>query len=168
MGVQLAAVGRLPPTEPLPRLAAATVPLAIDRLVRDRYSELETRRGDVRERCVRHRHGTQADPGAPAGRMVLSKTYHGDLHGTGIGQMISKRTEGGAAVYYAIEEFSGSVEGRSGAFTLVHQGRMTKDAQSLEVQILEGSGSGELTTIAGSMVISQGADGHVYELAYEL
>jgi len=67
----------------------------------------------------------QADPSAPAGRIVLSKTY----------QMISKRTDSGAAVYYAIEEFSGSVDGRSGALTLVHEGRMTKDTQSLEVNI---------------------------------
>ena len=110
----------------------------------------------------------QADPRAPAGRMVLSKTYHGDMNGSGIGQMISKRTESGAAVYYAIEEFSGSVDDRSGAFTLVHQGRMTKDTQSLEVNILEGSGSGELMTITGAMHITQDVNGHAYELRYEL
>jgi len=110
----------------------------------------------------------QADPSAPAGRIVLNKTYQGDMNGSGVGQMISKRTESGAAVYYAIEEFSGSVDGKSGAFTLVHQGRMTKEAQSLEVNILEGSGSGELTTITGSMLITQGEKGHGYELRYEL
>ena len=109
----------------------------------------------------------QEDPGAPAGRMVLSKTYRGAMNGSGIGQMISKRTESGAAVYYAIEEFSGSVDGRSGAFTLVHQGRMTKDTQLLEVNILEGSGSGELVTITGSMRIAQDVNGHTYELRYE-
>jgi hypothetical protein len=110
----------------------------------------------------------QADSLAPAGRMVLNKTYHGGMSGSGSGQMISKRTENGAAVYYAIEEFSGSVDGRSGAFTLLHQGRMTKDAQSLDVRILEGSGSGELVTITGSMLITQEEDGHGYELSYEL
>ena len=110
----------------------------------------------------------QADDVSPAGRMVIDKTYQGDINGTGIGQMISKRTESGAAVYYAIEEFSGSVEGKSGAFTLIHKGFMNNQAQSLEVVILEGSGSGELDNITGSMLIAQNDNGHTYELSYEL
>ena len=98
----------------------------------------------------------------------MDKTYRGDVNGSGVGQMISKRTEGRAAVYYAIEEFSGSVQGKSGAFTLIHKGQMSKESQSLEVAILEGSGSGELESISGSMVIAQDANGHTYELTYEL
>jgi hypothetical protein len=45
---------------------------------------------------------------------------------------------------------------------------MSKESQSLDVDILEGSGTGELETISGSMVITQGEDGHTYELTYEL
>jgi len=104
----------------------------------------------------------------PAGRMVIDKTYHGDINGSGMGQMISKRTESGTAVYYAIEEFSGSVKGKSGAFTLLHNGFMSKDSQTLEVVILEGSGSGEFENISGSMMIAQDASGHTYELTFEL
>ena len=110
----------------------------------------------------------QADASSPAGRMVIDKIYQGEINGTGIGQMISKRTEGGAAVYYAIEEFSGAVKGKSGAFTLIHKGFMSKESQSLEILILEGSGSGEFDNITGSMVITQDANGHSYELTYEL
>ena len=110
----------------------------------------------------------QTDAVSPAGRMVIDKVYLGDIEGSGVGQMISKRTESGAAAYYAIEEFSGSVKGKRGAFTLMHQGHMSKEAQSLEVTILEGSGSGELESITGSMVIAQGANGHTYELKYNL
>lgn len=110
----------------------------------------------------------QADAEAPVGRMILNKAYRGEMTGSGTGQMISKRTENGSAAYYAIEEFAGSVDGRSGAFTLVHQGTMNKDAQSLEITVLEGSGSGELETITGSMLITQDATGHRYEFTYEL
>ena len=110
----------------------------------------------------------QADAASPAGRMVIDKAYLGDIEGSGVGQMISKRTDSGAAVYYAIEEFSGSVKGKKGAFTLIHQGRMSKEAQSLEVVIFEGSGSGGLENITGSMVIVQDANGHTYELTYKL
>ena len=110
----------------------------------------------------------QVDADAPAGRMVLNKNYRGDMEGSGVGQMISKRTENGTAVYYAIEEFTGSVDGRTGAFTLVHQGSMSADAQSLEVTVLEGSGSGELANIRGSVAITQDENGHRYDLEYEL
>ena len=109
----------------------------------------------------------QEDVESPAGRMLIKKTYLGDMNGSGIGQMISKRTENGIAVYYAIEEFSGSVKGKNGGFTLVHKGLMSKDSQSLEVTILEGSGSGELRNISGSMLIVQDANGHRYELRFE-
>ena len=110
----------------------------------------------------------QEDIGSPAGRMLIQKTYLGDIKGTGTGQMISKRTENGAAVYYAIEEFSGSVKGRAGEFTLVHKGHMSQKTQSLEVTILEGSGNGELQGISGSMLIVQDANGHKYEMKFEL
>ena len=110
----------------------------------------------------------QDDSDCPAGRMLINKTYHGDMSGSGTGQMISKRTENGIAIYFAIEEFSGSVKGNNGSFALVHHGYMSKSSQSLEVTILEGSGSGELKDISGSMLITQDENGHSYELTFEL
>jgi hypothetical protein len=110
----------------------------------------------------------QEDIEFPAGRMLIQKTYLGDMIGSGTGQMISKRTDNGVAVYYAIEEFSGSVKGKTGGFTLVHKGYMSKESQSLEVTILEDSGSGELQNISGSMLIVQDSNGHGYEITFEL
>ena len=110
----------------------------------------------------------QEDVGFPSGRMLIKKTYSGDLKGSGIGQMISKRTDSGAAAYYAIEEFSGSLDGKAGAFTLVHKGYMDGKSQSLDVMILEGSGSGGLQSISGSLLITKDEHGHKYELAHEL
>ena len=110
----------------------------------------------------------QEDEGFPAGRMLIDKTFSGDLSGTGLGQMISKRTESGVAVYHAVEEFSGELKGKQGGFTLIHSGYMDSEAQSLEVTILDGSGSGELAGISGAMLITQDDSGHQYELHYEL
>lgn len=110
----------------------------------------------------------QKDGGFSAGRMLIDKVYSGDIVGSGKGQMISKRTEVGPAVYYAIEEFSGLIEGIQGSFTLLHRGFMNKDTQSLEVSILAGSGSGDLESISGSMTITQDSDGHAFQLEYEL
>lgn len=110
----------------------------------------------------------QQDTDTPAGRMIIKKSYEGAMQGSGVGQMISKRTDSGNAAYYAIEEFSGAVDGKQGAFTLLHKGHMNNASQSLEVTILEGSGSGELTNISGSLIITQEAGLHSYQLIYKL
>lgn len=110
----------------------------------------------------------QQDEATPAGRMLIHKTYHGALSGLGLGQMISKRVPQGDAVYYAIEEFTGAVEGKKGGFTLLHRGEMSASAQSLEIRILEGSGTGALKGISGTMNIVQEGGAHRYELNYQL
>lgn len=110
----------------------------------------------------------QADPERPAGRMLITKHYSGGLEGSGLGQMISKRTEGGASAYFAVEEFSGTLEGKSGAFTLLHRGYMSAQGATLEVDILEGSGSGQLVGISGTLVITQEDGGHQYALNYAM
>ena len=110
----------------------------------------------------------QNDENAPAGRMIIDKKYSGALVGKGIGQMISKRTETGSAVYSAIEEFEGSLDGKKGAFTLVHYGEMSATGQKLEVNIVADSGSGELENISGSLQIIQEDKMHKYVLNYKL
>jgi len=110
----------------------------------------------------------QEDVVTPAGRMLIDKTYQGDLVGKGIGQMISKRTDNGVAVYFAIEEFEGTLQGKSGTFTLLHNGKMSAEVQSLDITILEGSASGELTGLTGAMRITQQDGKHSYELVFEL
>ncbi|MEP0987211.1 DUF3224 domain-containing protein [Ekhidna sp.] len=104
----------------------------------------------------------------PAGRFMLNKTYEGDLIGKASGQMISKRIEGGAAIYFAIEEFAGTVGGKKGAFTLAHKGFMNGDTQTLEIAILEGSGTEDLANINGTLNINQSDGSHFYELNYQL
>lgn len=110
----------------------------------------------------------QQDTDFPAGRMLIDKDYAGGMSGTGKGQMLSKRTEGGAAAYCAVEEFSGTVDGRSGSFTLIHRGQMGAHGQSLEVEILEGSGTSDLAGIVGTMTIVQDDGGHRYKLEFAL
>ena len=110
----------------------------------------------------------QADAASPIGRMLINKIYAGDIKGQGIGQMLSKRTEGGVAVYCAIEEVEGSVDGKTGAFTLLHNGYMSNERQTLEIQIVQGTGTVELTNIRGTLEITQSEDGHRYELSYSL
>ena len=108
------------------------------------------------------------DDESPAGRMLIDKTYTGDLTGKGIGQMISKRTSSGSAVYYAIEEFTGQLNGKTGTFTLIHSGAMDKISQSLTVSVLAGSGEGELSDLTGTLEIIQDNGNHSYVMDYTL
>jgi hypothetical protein len=104
----------------------------------------------------------------PAGRLTIDKHYYGDMIGTGKGQMISKRTESGHAVYSAIEEVDFSIEDKKGGFTLHHNGKISKEGQLLSIEIVEGSGFGDFKTISGSMSIVQTDGNHHYELNYHL
>lgn len=110
----------------------------------------------------------QKDSDVPAGRMLIKKQYSGGLSGSGLGQMLSKRTESGTAAYVAIEEFDGVLDAKRGSFTLLHSGLMSAESQSLEVNILQGSGAGELENISGSLEIIQADGGHQYVLCYQL
>jgi len=102
-----------------------------------------------------------------AGRMLINKVYFGSLEGVGKGQMLSKRTPG-TSVYSAIEEVNGSLNGKSGSFTLFHTGQMSSEGSNLQIIIVEGSGTGELENISGLMSITQNDGEHHYTLEYSL
>jgi len=104
------------------------------------------------------------------GRMALDKQYHGDLEGTGKGQMLTAGTSvKGSGAYVAIEKFTGTLKGRSGTFVLQHLGTMTQNVPQLSVSIVPDSGTGELKGITGKMTINIAPGGkHSYDLEYTL
>ncbi len=110
----------------------------------------------------------QIEDSIAAGRMLISKRYTGGLSGQAVGQMISVRTEGGESVYSAIESFEGELAGRAGGFTLFHVGRMSAEGQSLDVRVVEGSGTGGLQGLLGTMTIIIEGGEHRYEFDAEL
>ena len=103
-------------------------------------------------------------------RMILDKQYHGDLEGTGKGQMLTASTEiKGSGAYVAIEKVSGTLKGRSGTFVLQHAGTMTNNAPQLTITVVPDSGTGQLEGISGKMTIIIAAGGkHSYDFEYTL
>ncbi len=103
-------------------------------------------------------------------RMLIDKQYHGDLEGTGKGQMLTggiSASKSGA--YVAIEKFTGTLQGRTGTFVLHHTGIMTNGNPDLTILIAPDSGTGQLVGIAGKMTINIAADGkHSYDFEYTL
>lgn len=116
-------------------------------------------------------------PAAPAeragrttlGRMLLDKTYDGELAATGKGDMLTAMTDTrGSASYVAIEHVSGVLLGRHGSFVLQHTGTMAGGVDRLAVGIVTDSGTDELTGIAGELRLQAVDGGHRYELLYTL
>lgn len=110
-----------------------------------------------------------ADSAADAaiGRMAIAKTFHGDLAGTSVGQMLAAMSPvEGSAGYVAFERVTGTLAGRKGSFVLQHSGSMNRGAQSLTIAVVPDSGTGELVGLAGTMTIRITDGRHDYELEY--
>jgi Protein of unknown function (DUF3224) len=94
---------------------------------------------------------------------------HGDLAGTGKGQMLTATTAvKNSAGYVAIERVSGTLHGKKGTFVLQHSGTMTRGAQQLIITVVSGSGTGELAGLTGKMDIIIADGKQSYDFDYTL
>ena len=102
------------------------------------------------------------------GRMSLEKTFHGDLAGTSVGEMLTAGASEGSGVYVAVERVTGKLAGREGTFALHHTGVMERGKPSLTITIVPDSGTGGLAGISGRLLIEITGGKHFYELEYAL
>jgi hypothetical protein len=104
------------------------------------------------------------------GRMSIDKVFHGDLDATSKGQMLSTLTEvKGSAGYVAIERVTGTLQGRTGSFSLQHNATMNRGVPELNVIVIPDSGTGQLVGLTGKLNIIIAPDGkHSYEFDYTL
>jgi hypothetical protein len=110
-----------------------------------------------------------ATTGTPIGRFALDKQFHGDIEGPSKGEMLASGNPAtGTAGYVAIEHITGTLQGHAGSFALQHLGTMEQGKFQLTVTVVPGSGTGELTGIAGSMTILITAGKHSYTFDYTL
>ena len=102
-------------------------------------------------------------------RLSIDKTYHGDLEGTGTGQMLAdgdgSKSHG---AYVAIEIVRGTIKGRTGSFTLAHRGTMGAAGINMSVIIVPESGTDGLAGIEGDLDIKVEGGKHFYTLHYRL
>ncbi len=111
-----------------------------------------------------------ADGAAPdsPGRMTLTKTFSGDINATGEGEMLAILGPDQSGAYVALERVRGAVNGRIGTFALVHRGVMDRGAQDLSITVVPGSGTGDLTSLAGVFHLTIADGEHRYDLEYTL
>ena len=104
------------------------------------------------------------------GRMLISKQYHGDLTGSGGGQMLSAGTPAkGSGGYVAMEKVNATLGGRIGTFVLQHSGTMDHGKLELNIRVVPDTGTGELIGITGTMNIRIEPGGkHFYDFDYAM
>ena len=112
---------------------------------------------------------TPDDKSAAVARFSLDKRFQGDLEGNSKGEMLAVGTAvTGSAGYVAMEQVTGTLNGRRGAFALQHTGTMTRGAPQLSVTVVPDSGTGELSGLSGKMTINIVDGKHFYEFEYTI
>lgn len=103
------------------------------------------------------------------GRLSIDKRFSGALTGTSVGQMLANAPDGrGSGVYVAIEQVTGTLDGRAGGFILHHTGIADRGRNSLTITVAPDSGTGELEGITGVMrieIAEGGAHSYVFDYA---
>ncbi|MEO6525427.1 MAG: DUF3224 domain-containing protein [Gemmatimonadaceae bacterium] len=111
----------------------------------------------------------EAAPDAAVARNLLYKEFHGDLEAVAHGEMLAAfEPLTNAGVYVAIDRVSGTLHGRAGSFLIAHRGIANVDGQQLEIVIVAGTGTGQLTGITGTLGIEIREKQHFYSIDYEL
>ncbi|MEZ4720503.1 MAG: DUF3224 domain-containing protein [Flavobacteriales bacterium] len=114
---------------------------------------------------VSYSHGTTLH----GGRLNIDKTFEGPLSGSSHGEMLSMLDAGrSAGGYVAVEIFEGSVNGKSGSFALQHYGKTDSTGQSLILEVVPGTGEGDLRGIRGSMNIRIESKQHFYDFEFAI
>ncbi|HLH06968.1 MAG TPA: DUF3224 domain-containing protein [Terriglobales bacterium] len=102
-------------------------------------------------------------------RMYLDKQFQGGLEGTSQVEMLSFRSEDKASGgYVAMEEVTGTLQGKTGSFILQQIGTMRNGVPELKVTVVPASGSGQLVGIDGTMTIRIENGTHFYQFDYTL
>ena len=106
---------------------------------------------------------------AQLGRMLIDKTFVGDLTATSNGQMVAAMgAVEGSAGYVAMERVSGTLHGRSGTFVLQHSSTMHRGTPQQSITVVPDSGTDELAGLRGQMVIDIVDGEHFYTFDYVL
>ena len=103
------------------------------------------------------------------GRMSLSKVFQGQLEASSVGEFLSAMgSEKGSAGYVAMEQVTGTLDGKAGSFVLQHRGTMTRGVPELKVTVVPDSGTDELVGLSGTLKIDIVDKQHHYEFNYSL
>jgi hypothetical protein len=99
----------------------------------------------------------------------LAKDFEGGISGTSTARLLQAFSPDGSAAYVGIERVAAEVDGRKGSFVLRHSAVGSAAGGSMSVDVVPGSGTGDLAGIGGTFTIERSPDGeHTYTFDYVL
>jgi len=109
------------------------------------------------------------DNPSPLGRLSLEKAFRGALSGTSRGQMLAFRSAvDGSAGYVAMEQVTGTLEGRAGTFVLQHSSTTARGTPHQSITVVPDSGTGDLAGLSGTMTIDIVDKKHFYNFDFSI
>ena len=108
-------------------------------------------------------------PGVKVVRLAWEKDWKGDLEANSKGEMMATNAgDQGSGGYVAIEQVTGRLQGRAGSFTVVHKGTMGGGGVDIQIDVVPGSGTGQLAGLSGRITITIAGGKHSYAMDYAL
>lgn len=103
----------------------------------------------------------ETDDGARVTHAKVSRSFEGDIEGTGTVEWLMGYDEDGSATFVGIERIVGSIGGRTGTVVLRHVGAFDGQVAKADLLVVPGSGTGELRGVRGegSFEAGLGPDG---------
>ena len=92
----------------------------------------------------------EAGGGRKLTQATVTKIYHGPLEATGTMHYVMAYADEGTATYVGLELVDGMLDGRTGTFVLKDVGGFEGGIARPAIEIVEGSGSGELGHLRGT------------------
>ena len=107
--------------------------------------------------------------GAVLSRARVTKRFTGEIEGTSVADLLLATAQDDSAAYVGLERVVADVHGRAGTFVLVHRAIGSVASTETVLEIVPGSGTGELAGVRGTATIVRTRQGgHLFTLEYDL
>ena len=111
----------------------------------------------------------EPEDGPKLTRAHIRKSFDGDLVATGNLMYVMTYLGEGNATFLGFEKVTGSLGGRPGSFVLRHTGAYDGEQATATLEVVPGSGTGELEGLSGSGGFAAGhAEQHDMAFEYEI
>ncbi len=102
-------------------------------------------------------------------RGTVKKAFEEGMKGESTGEILMFSAPDGSAAYTVLDKFSGELDGREGSFVAIHGATHSpKETSRALGRILDGSGTGELSGISGTIEFKSDEDGKRIILDYSI
>jgi Protein of unknown function (DUF3224) len=101
--------------------------------------------------------------------VTLAKAFEGGITGTSTARLLQAFSPDGSAAYVGIERVTVEIDGRKGTFVLRHSAVGSAAGGSMDIDVVPGSGTGDLAGISGTFTIDRSPEGeHTYRFDHDL